>query len=360
MAEEQKGEGSNTQGDPSGERARTRRKQVPFSLAMIAFAALVAALSLAALCLGRFHVDPATALGILASPFDGADASWTVNEYNTVMNVRLPRVLAAILVGAALGLSGAAYQGVFRNPLVSPDILGVSHGACVGAAVAIIAAAAPWQVQVCAFVGGIAAVALTTSIPRFMHRRGSVVMVLAGVVVGGFMSSVIGLLKYVADSDTQLPEIVYWQLGSIAKVDYETLAYTAPAMFVAGAVVVAMRWRINVLSLGENEARSLGIDVRLERGVVIVAATVLTACAVSLSGTIGWVGLIVPHVARGIVGQDNRRLIPATALAAAAFMLAIDTIARCATGFEIPLGVLTGLVGAPVFAFVLSRQKDVD
>ena len=336
------------------------KKQVPLSVILIGCIVVVVVLAVASLCIGRYSVDVQTTLAILASPLTHADASWTVNDYNVIMNIRLPRVLAAFLVGAALALSGASYQGVFQNPLVSPDILGVSYGACVGAALSILLYMNTWQTQIFAFIGGLITVFVTVSIPKLMHRHTNVMMVLSGIIVGGFMSSILGLMKYVADPDTQLAEITYWQLGSIAKVNFDTLLYTAPVMIVAAVVLVAMRWRLNLISLGEEEARSLGVDLRRERGVIIVAATVLTASAVSVAGTIGWVGLIIPHVTRRIVGSDNKRLIPTVILVAAAFMLLVDLFARNISGYEIPLGILTGLVGAPIFGYILVKQRDVD
>lgn len=323
-------------------------------------AALLIAIMMIALCVGRFSVSIPTAFHILLSNVIPQSMTWTNNEFNVIMSMRLPRVLAAVLVGMALALSGASYQGVFQNPLVSPDILGVSYGACVGAALSILLYMNSWQTQLFAFFGGLLAVGITVTIPKLMHRHSNVVMVLAGIIVGGFMSSVLGLMKYVADPDTQLADITYWQLGSIAKVTYGTLAYTAPVILIAAAVIIGMRWRLNILSLGEDEARTLGVDVRRERGIIIVASTVLTASAVSLSGTIGWIGLIIPHVTRRIVGSDNKRLIPCTALISAVFLLIIDTIARTATGYEIPLGILTGLIGAPIFGYLLIKQRDID
>ena len=337
-----------------------RKTPAPLPLILIGCGVVVMALGVVSLCVGRFSVDLSTTLAILTSPFTHIDPTWTDNEYNVIMNIRLPRLLGAFLVGGALALSGASYQGVFQNPLVSPDILGVSHGACVGAALSILLYLNTWQVQIFAFVGGLITVFATVSIPKLMRRQSNIVMVLSGVIVGGFMSSILGLMKYVADPDTQLAEITYWQLGSIAKVGFETLAYTAPVMAIAAAVLIAMRWRLNVISLGEDEARSLGVDIRRERNIIIVAATVLTASAVSLAGTIGWVGLIIPHVTRRIVGSDNKRLIPTVILVAAAFMILVDLFARNISGFEIPLGVLTGLVGAPIFGYILVKQRNVD
>ena len=336
------------------------KKQAPLGLILIGCGIVVAALAIASLCIGRYSVDLQTTFAILASPFTNADPTWTSNDYNVIMNIRLPRVCAAFLVGASLALSGASYQGVFQNPLVSPDLLGVSYGACVGAALSILLYMNTWQTQLFAFVGGLVTVFITVSIPKFMHRHSNVMMVLSGVIVGGFMSSILGLMKYVADPDTQLASIVYWQLGSIAKVDFDVLRYTAPVMIVAAIVLVAMRWRLNLISLGEEEARSLGVDLRRERNVIIIASTLLTASAVSVAGTIGWVGLIIPHVTRRIVGSDNKRLIPTVILVAAAFMILVDLFARNISGYEIPLGILTGLVGAPIFGYILVKQRDVD
>ncbi|MBQ3387013.1 MAG: iron ABC transporter permease, partial [Eggerthellaceae bacterium] len=214
---------------------------------LIVLGIVVIVLVIISLGIGRFHVDISTTLKILLSPIFGGEAGvdWTQNQYTVIMNLRLPRAIAAILVGAALALSGASYQGVFQNPLVSPDILGVSYGACVGAALSILLYLNTWWTQALAFVGGLITVFITVSIPKLMHRHTNVVMVLSGVIVGGFMSSILGIMKYVADPDTQLAEITYWQLGSIAKVDFDLLSYTAPVMIVAGIVLVAMRWRLN-------------------------------------------------------------------------------------------------------------------
>ena len=336
------------------------KKQVPLGVILVACGIVVIVFAIASLCIGRYSVDIQTTLAILASPFTHADATWTTNDYNVIVNIRLPRVVAAFLVGAALALSGASYQGVFQNPLVSPDILGVSYGACVGAALSILLYMNTWQTQLFAFVGGLITVFITVSIPKFMHRHSNVMMVLSGVIVGGFMSSILGLMKYVADPETQLASITYWQLGSIAKVNFGTLSYTAPVMIIAAIVLVAMRWRLNLISLGEEEARSLGVDLKRERNIIIIASTLLTASAVSIAGTIGWVGLIIPHVTRRIVGSDNKRLLPTVILVAAAFMMLVDFCARNISGYEIPLGILTGLVGAPIFGYILVKQRDAD
>lgn len=268
-----------------------------------------------------------------------------------------PRVIAALLVGASLALAGSAYQGAFRNPLVSPDLLGVSNGACVGAAVSILLGLGYFWTVTLAFVFGIAAVALTVMFPRLLNRRSSVSLVLSGVIVGGFFSSVLGLLKYIADADTELAEITYWQLGSLSKVKEESLYYIAPVMLLAGILIVLFRWRINVISLGDREAQTLGINLFKERGIIIACSTILTAASVCISGTIGWIGLIMPHLARMIVGQNNVRVIPSAALLSSIFLIVVDLMARNLTGAEIPLSIITGFVGSPFFAFVILKQK---
>lgn len=317
---------------------------------------LTCVLAACALCLGAYAVPLPDVLGILASTVAPVEQTWLPMAANVVLGVRLPRVLGAMLVGAALAVAGTAYQGMFRNPLVSPDLLGVSNGACIGAALAILAGAGVVTRQVWAFVGGIAAVACTVAIPRLLKRDSTVTLVLAGVIVGGFCGSVMGIIKYVADPDTQLAEIVYWQMGSLAKVGEGTLSRTAPVMLACVAALLAMRWRINVLSLGDREAQALGANLRLERAAVICAATLLTASATCMAGTVGWVGLVVPHLARFIVGPNTARSLPVACLLAASFLLVVDTVARI-SGVEIPLGIITGLVGTPFFVILLARQK---
>lgn len=314
--------------------------------------------AVAALCMGQYEIAPKHVLSILVSGVIPHEAEWTDTMYRVVMYSRLPRVIAAIAVGAALALAGAAYQGVFRNPLVSPDLLGVSHGACVGAAVSILLGLGYGGNVVLAFVGGIVAVGITVLFPTLINKRSTISLVLSGVIVGGFFSSLLGLLKYVADPDTELAEITYWQLGSLSKVKADSLYIILPIMVVTGLVLWLFRWRINVISLGDREAKTLGIDLQKERGIIILCATLLTAAAICISGTIGWIGLIMPHLARMVVGQDNQKVLPISALLSAIFLVVVDTTARNLTGAEIPLGIITGFLGTPFFAYVLIRQKN--
>ena len=281
------------------------------------------------------------------------------NITNVIENLRIPRIIAAILVGAALSVSGAAYQGVFKNQLVSPDLLGVSAGACVGAATAIIFDLSLLWIQIFAFGFGLAAVAITLTIPKMMGRTSTLMLVLSGIIVSGLMGSIIGFLKYVADPETKLPDIVYWQLGSLAKLDSDNLIYVAPVMIICAILLIAMSWRINLLSLGDESAARLGVNVAFERAVIIICATLLTACSVCISGIVAWVGLLMPHLARMLVGANNIKSMPASIFMGAIFLLFVDTLARSISVSEVPLGVLTGFIGTVFFVWVLWRNKKV-
>jgi iron complex transport system permease protein len=272
--------------------------------------------------------------------------------------VRLPRVVAGLVVGAALSGAGATYQTLFRNPLVSPDILGVATGAGLGAVVGILLSLPVAGIQALAFAGGLATVAVVYLIAAALrgHDR-TLVLVLGGVVVGALAGACISLVKIMADPYDQLPAITFWLLGSLAGVKMSDLAVAAP-LVVAGLVpLVLYRWRIGVLSLGDDEARALGVDVGRLRGLVIAAATLMTASVVAIAGVIGWIGLMMPHIARMLIGPNFARLLPASMLLGAAFMLIVDTAARSIARVETPLGILTAVIGAPFFLWLLARGK---
>jgi iron complex transport system permease protein len=325
-----------------------------FPLALLSLAALV----IVALALGKYTIDVSDVLRALTGGGprgDGADP----DAVRTVLwNIRLPRVLGGVLIGAALGAAGAAYQAMFRNPLVSPDILGVSAGAGLGALLAIFFGWPVVAVQAAAFCGGLLAVGLVTMVAGRVRRHDPVlVLVLAGVAVGTLLAAGTSLLKILADPYTQLPAMTYWLLGGLSAITRGDVHAVAPAI-VAGIVPLwLLRWRMNLLSLADEEATALGVDVRRLRVVLVAAATLITAAAVSISGTIGWVGLVVPHVARLLVGPDFRRLLPMALVLGAAFLVAADTIARTAASIEIPLGVLTAVTGAPFFLWLLARSR---
>ncbi len=314
---------------------------------------------LACLCIGKYNISLQDCLGMFWQALTGGTGgSWSEMDKNILFGVRLPRVLATVIVGGALALSGSVYQSIFKNPLVSPDLLGVSAGACIGAAVAILASLPSFGIQAAAFIGGIIAVTLTVMIPRLMKSQSNIMLVLAGIIVGGAMSSILGFIKYVADPETQLAAITYWQLGSFAYVDMDILLGILPLTILAAGLLLAMSFWIGILSLGEREAQTLGANIKVLRGTCIGCATVLTASAVCISGTIGWVGFIIPHFSRMLVGTDNRKLLPASLLIGGIFMLLVDTVTRIIGPAEMPISILTGLVGAPFYAWLLYKQRN--
>lgn len=338
-------------------RAKRKQQNAKHAVLLTVLVALLIFVFLFSLCVGRYSVPIPDVVKILLAKFFPIEQTWENQAVGVVCTLRLPRVLGALLVGSALSLSGAAYQGVFKNPLVAPDLLGVSSGACVGAALAILLGLNTMGVQVMAFVLGIITVALTMLIPRLLRNTSIMMLVLSGIVVKGIMDAVMGIIKYLADPETQLASITYWQMGSLTKVLPRDLAMIGPVILVCATAVILLRWRINILSLGDNEAKSLGINVRMTRTIIIICATLLTACAVCICGTIGWVGLVIPHLSRMIAGEDNDRSIPVCALIGAIFMIVIDTTARSLTSMELPLSILTGLIGAPFYLIILTRQR---
>ena len=272
--------------------------------------------------------------------------------------VRLPRIAAAMLVGGALAAAGAAYQGLFRNPLVSPDILGVSAGAGLGAVLGIFLSLPVVGIQLLAFLVGLGTVGLVLLVAASVRGREPVlVLVLAGVVVGALAGSAISLLKVLADPYDQLPAITFWLLGSLAAIKLEDLATTVPVAALGLVPLALLRWRINLLSLGDEEAQALGINAARLRMVVIAAATLMTASVVAIAGIIGWVGLIMPHMARMIVGPNFDRLLPAAIILGAGYLLLVDTLARTIAAVETPIGILTAFVGAPAFLWLLARGR---
>lgn len=336
---------------------KTSRTKINARAINIALFVVLIALVIICMCVGKYSLTPAECLNIIFGKITGMTGAWDAMDERLLMGVRLPRVMATVVVGAALALSGAVYQGIFKNPLVSPDFLGVSSGACIGAAVAILLSLSSALIQVCAFAGGIIAVSLTVMIPKAMKSSSNIMLVLAGIIVSGAMSSILGFIKYIADPETQLAAITYWQLGSFAYVDTPALLSILPLSIIAAIILIAMSWWINILSMGEQEAQSLGANVGLLRGVCIICATILTAGAVCISGTIGWVGLVIPHFGRMLVGSDNRSLLPAACLIGGIFLLLVDTVTRIIGPAEMPISILTGIIGAPFYAWLLYRQR---
>ena len=309
----------------------------------------------AAIALGPYQVSPRDLLTLLLAKTIGAASPSTGPAQTVILQIRLPRVAAATAVGAALAASGAAYQSLFRNPLVSPDILGVSAGAALGAVVGIYFSLPILAIEAASFAGGLTAVIIVYGIAVAIRGRDAVlVLVLAGVVIGALFGAAVGLLKYLADPYNQLPAITFWLLGSMAAVNPRDLASLLPAVVIGLVPLALLRWRIDVMTLGDEEATALGVDTRALRILVIAAATLMTSAAVAASGIVGWVGLVVPHLARIAVGPAFTRLLPVTVLFGAGYLLAVDTVARNLGAVELPLGVLTAALGTPVFLWLLA------
>lgn len=315
------------------------------------------AIFLLSFLIGRFPVPPWTVIRVIGANLLPITPDWSPVVRSVVMDVRLPRIAGAMLVGSGLSLSGACYQGVFRNPLVSPFILGVSAGAGFGAAVAILLF--PWHdaVPMMAFAFGLLAVGMCFGLARSYRSAPTLVLVLAGVIVGALFTALLSLLKYLADPESKLPLIEFWLLGSLSGIGWRDVTMLLTLFVPGAAVLLALRWRLNLLAMGDDEARSLGVNTARLRTVVVVVATLIAAATVAVAGIIGWVGLVIPHAARIMVGADFRRVLPVSAVLGACYLMLIDDIARTVTAAEMPIGVLTAIVGAPVFALLLRRRS---
>ncbi len=319
--------------------------------------ALLLFISLVCLCLGQYSMTITESLQVLFGKLFGAEMTREPMMEKVIFYLRLPRIIGAGLVGASLALSGAVYQGIFRNPLVSPDLLGVSSGACVGAALSILLGLNPIWTQAMAFVTGLLAVGLTLLIPKMLGSTSNIMLVLSGVIISGLMSSFMGMIKYVADPQSQLQAITFWQMGSFAYVKYHEIWSVAIPMAIGFVVLLLISWWIDVLSMGETEAKLLGANVKPIRNAAILCSSILTASAVCLCGTISWVGLVIPHFARLLVGSNNTRLMPVACLLGAMFMIVADTCSRNIAGVELPVSILTSLIGAPFYIMLMRRRK---
>lgn len=310
-------------------------------------------LLLASMLVGRYGLSAGKLLHMLWTRLTGGAADWSVSDEKVVFAIRLPRIAAAALVGAALAVSGTAYQGMFRNPMVSPDILGASTGAGFGAALAILLGAGYFGISLSAFCFGLLAVAAAWLVSRLSHSDPTVALILAGMMISSLFSAGTSFIKLVADTQQQLPAITYWLMGSLSSIKAEDVRFLVLPVAVGLLPLFLLRWRMNLLTVGEEEAQSMGVRTGALRLVVILCATLLTAASVAVSGMIGWVGLVIPHFCRMLFGYDYRRLIPAAALFGVAFLLAVDDIARLVTTGELPLGILTAFVGAPLFLYLI-------
>lgn len=345
-------------GEGDGDAARDGRP-VPSALKPIAISTIfLVAVTLVALAVGRYNVPLWHVVQILVGQAVPISSEATATEQNVVLLVRLPRVLLALLVGGGLAIGGAALQAIFHNPLVSPDIIGVSAGASFGGALAILLGLGTFALITSSFAFGLIALAMLFLITSGRGGTPLLMIVLGGVVTGSFFSALVALVTYTADPNTTLPAIVFWLLGSVATATFGKVAVALIPVVGGALVLLALRWRINVLSLGDDDATALGIRPRPLRWVVLVSVALIVAGAVAVSGAVSWVGLVVPHLARMWVGPDHRVLLPVSFLLGGAYIMLVDTVARTATAGEIPLGVLTALIGAPVFFVLLRRNRD--
>ena len=327
-----------------------KRKQGMMSLLifLLPFAAAVICIGI-----GRYNISPAESLGILLSPLTGREVD--PQGWSVIYHVRLPRILLALAVGMGLSVSGASFQSLFSNPLATPDTLGVATGASFGAVLALLFTRNILVVQLAALLMGLAALAGTCLISRLNGKSSILMVVLGGMVVSSLFQALVSLAKYVADPEEDLPAITYWLMGSMSRATYQGLAVGIPLILLGVAVLFLLRWRLNILSLQEDETKALGIDVKKLRLIVMAAATLVTAACVSLCGQVGWVGLLIPHAARMLYGSDNRKIIPVSIGLGSAFMVAIDTASRAATAAEIPVSILTAIIGAPFFIILMRK-----
>ena len=299
---------------------------------------------------GRYSVPFSDVIKIIF----GQDVN--LSSYNVLIYLRIPRTCAAILVGASLSLAGAVYQSTFNNPLVSPDVLGVSSGAAVGAAAAILFGFSYFGITVLSLITGILSVCIALILPKLIKNTSTLALVLSGIIVNAIMNSLIGLIKYLVDGMDKLASITFWMLGGFSSIRYSDVIYLLPVVISCSAILLLLRWRINVLSLGKEGSVTSGINYNLVRMAVIVCTTLLTAVSVSVSGSISWIGLAMPHIARLLCGNDNRFTLPCTMLCGSIFMVIVDILARCISINEVPISVMTGILGAIIYISVLVKK----
>ncbi len=332
--------------------SKEARKTLLISLTSLAVLVLVFFL---ALLIGRYHISLEAFWQVLT----GNDAVNAIDK-SVIMTLRLPRTIVALLVGVALSLSGLVYQETFQNKLVSPDFLGVSTGAGFGATIAIIMGLTGLMVSFTAFLFGILTMLITVFVAKIFKSNSQTTLLLSGIIVGGFMSAGISFVKFMADTDKQLGEIVYWLLGTFSKATMKDIWILLPIVAICAVILFVIRWRINIVALGRSEATTLGLNYTFYRGLIIVISTLLTAAAVAYSGIVGWIGLIIPHLVRLLVGRDAKKTIPLTILFGAIFTIICDIISRSFTASEIPLSAVTGFLGTPIFIAVLyARRKTI-
>ena len=324
-------------------------------LAVILMFVLPVVIGLGCICVGRMEIPISDVFKTIGAIFTGQETD--VQNYSIIVNLRLPRILMAIIVGAGLTCAGNTFQSLFSNPLATPDILGVTSGTCVGAILAIILSGGILGTQLIALAFGLVSVLFTIKIAGRNKNGSMIYLVLAGVIAASLFNAIGSLLKYTADPQDKLPEITYWLMGSFTSATYQKLLIGSPLIIVGIVIIYLLRWRLNILALSEDEAKASGIDLKKTRMIFILASTLITASAVSMCGQIGWIGLLIPHCARMLVGSNNRYVVPLSISLGASFMILIDTLSRSLTVIELPLSILTAIIGAPVFILLLNRSK---
>lgn len=327
-----------------------------FSLKMLVMGAALVAAYLYSFLIGSVDISVGTVVDVLRSQIMPVEQYWDDVLEPIMLNVRFPQITLSVLIGGALSVAGASYQTVFKNPMVSSDILGVSAGAGFGAASAMLAGGTWWEIQLAAFVCGVTAVTVAYLIGAIFGKRNLTILVLAGVVVSSFFQALISIVKTVADTDSVLPSITFWLMGSLNKGDNGDLVVMLPSVVLSMALLFFFRHKIDALAAGEEEATAMGVNVNVVKIVVIVASTLMTASAVAVAGIIGWVGMVVPHIARTVTGASYPKLIAGSFAIGGIFLLLVDDIVRAAFA-DLPLGVLTALIGTPVFVFLLVRTR---
>lgn len=324
-------------------------------LAVILMFVLPVVIGLGCICVGRMEIPISDVFKTIGAIFTGQETD--VQNYSIIVNLRLPRILMAIIVGAGLTCAGNTFQSLFSNPLATPDILGVTSGTCIGAILAIILSCGILGTQLIALAFGLVSVLFTIKIAGRNKNGSMIYLVLAGVIASSLFNAIGSLLKYTADPQDKLPEITYWLMGSFTSATYQKLLIGSPLIIVGIVIIYLLRWRLNILALSEDEAKASGIDLKKTRMIFILASTLITASAVSMCGQIGWIGLLIPHCARMLVGSNNRYVVPLSISLGASFMILIDTLSRSLTVIELPLSILTAIIGAPVFILLLNRSK---
>lgn len=331
--------------------AKQKKPVNKFIISLIVLSVLLVVLFFTSMCIGRYAISIGDVFKFFTFQ-EIEDTTKRVIEY-----LRLPRTLVALLIGCSLAVSGAIYQSAFNNKLVSPDLLGVSSGASVGACLAILVGFSSAFISMFAFIFGFVAVALTLLISKTFRNKSNIILILCGLAVGGLMSSLVGLMKYLADNEMKLAEMTFWLLGDLSGTTIKQFWIMLPVTIVGCALAIILSWRLNIISLGAKESKSLGVNYKVTMVLFIIVATALTAVSVAIGGTIGWIGLVIPNIVRLFVGSNNKKVIPISMLSGAIMMIIVDTIARSLAPNEIPLSIITGILGTPVFIYAIFKRR---